>query len=42
MKRFNVTETCVGKKHYMVDILKKLNEIEKLVNDGRVGSDGYY
>ena len=33
MRRFNVTGTCVGKKHYMVDISKKLDEIEKLVDD---------
>ena len=31
MKRFNVTGTCVGHKHYMVDISEKLDEIEKLV-----------
>ena len=31
MKRFNVTGTCVGHKHYMVDISGKLDEIEKLI-----------
>ena len=31
MKRFNVTGTCVGGKHYMVDISGKLDQIEKLV-----------
>ena len=31
MKCFNVTGTCVGSEHYMVDISKKLDEIEKLV-----------
>ena len=34
MRRFNVTGTCVGTEHYMVDISAKLDEIEKLV-DGR-------
>ena len=33
MKRFNVTGTCVGHKHYMADISAKLDEIEKLVDD---------
>ena len=32
MKRFNVTGTCVGTEHYMVDISAKLDEIEKLVD----------
>ena len=31
MKRFNVTGTCVGTEHYMVDISGKLAEIVKLV-----------
>ena len=31
MKCFNVTGTCVGTEHYMVDISNKLDEIEKLV-----------
>ena len=31
VRRFNVTGTCVGHKHYMVDISKKLDEIEKLI-----------
>ena len=34
VKRFNVTGTCVGTEHYMVDISGKLDEIEKLV-DGK-------
>ena len=33
MRRFNVTGTCVSNKHYMVDISKKLDEIEKLVDN---------
>ena len=33
MKRFNVTGTCVGHKHYMVDISAKLDKIEKLVEE---------
>ena len=33
MRRFNVTGTCVGHKHYMVDISGKLDEIEKLVDE---------
>ena len=35
VKRFNVTGTCVGMEHYMVDISKKLDEIEKLVDGKR-------
>ena len=31
MRRFNVTGTCVGHKHFMVDISGKLDKIEKLV-----------
>ena len=33
VKKFNVTGTCVGHKHYMVDISGKLDEIEKLIDD---------
>ena len=33
MKRFNVTGMCVGTEHYMVNISKKLDEIEKLVDN---------
>lgn len=33
MKRFNTTGLCVPKKHYMVDISKKLDDIEKLVDN---------
>ena len=32
MRRFNVTGTCVGTEHYMVDISAKLDEIKKLVD----------
>ena len=31
MRRFNVTGVCVGHEHYMVDISRTLDEIEKLV-----------
>jgi len=33
-KRFNITGTCNPKIHYMVDINKKLDVIEKMVNRG--------
>ncbi|MGL5416736.1 MAG: AAA family ATPase [Clostridium sp.] len=33
MKKFNTVGLCNPKKHYMVDIAKKLNKIEDLVND---------
>ncbi|MGL4874079.1 MAG: AAA family ATPase [Clostridium sp.] len=33
MKKFNTVGLCVPKKHYMVDISKKLNKIEDLIND---------
>ncbi|MBN1067553.1 AAA family ATPase [Clostridium botulinum] len=33
MKRFNTTGLCVPKKHYMVDISNKLDDIEKLVDN---------
>lgn len=32
-KRFNTTGVCIPKKHYMVDISRKINEIEKLVDE---------
>jgi hypothetical protein len=35
MKEFNVTGVCIPQQHYMVDITNKLNQIEKLVNNGR-------
>ena len=31
-KRFNTTGVCIPKKHYMVDISSKIDEIEKLVS----------
>ena len=31
-KRFNTTGVCIPKKHYMVDISNKIDEIEKLVS----------
>lgn len=33
-KRFNTTGVCISKKHYMVNIEKKLKAIEKLVHEG--------
>ncbi|MCL1948369.1 MAG: AAA-like domain-containing protein [Turicibacter sp.] len=35
MKEFNVTGLCVPHKHFMVDISDKLNQIEKLIDEGR-------
>ena len=32
-KRFNTTGVCIPKKHYMVDISKKIDQIEKLVDE---------
>lgn len=32
-KRFNTTGVCIPKKHYMVDISSKLDQIEKLIED---------
>nr|WP_211231333.1 AAA-like domain-containing protein [Halonatronum saccharophilum] len=34
MKKFNITGTCIPKRHYMVDISNKLDQIEKLVEEG--------
>lgn len=31
-KRFNTTGVCIPKKHYMVDISHKIDEIEKLIS----------
>lgn len=31
-KRFNTTGVCIPKKHYMVDISRKIDEIEKLIS----------
>ena len=33
MRKFNVTGLCVPKKHYMVDISGKINQILKLIDD---------
>lgn len=33
MKKFTTTGICVPKKHYMVDISQKLNNIEKMIDD---------
>lgn len=33
MRRFNITGSCIKSEHYMVDILNKINEIKKLVDE---------
>ena len=33
MKTFNTTGLCIPKRHYMVDINNKLNNIEKLIDE---------
>ena len=35
MKRFNTTAVCIPSKHYMVDISDKVEQIKKLVDDGK-------
>ncbi len=35
MKSFNTTAVCIPSKHYMVDLSERVNEIKKLVDDGR-------
>ncbi len=35
MKEFNYTGTCIPEKHYMVDTSKKIDEIIKLIDDGK-------
>ena len=35
MKRFNTTAVCVPQKHYMVDIAGRVQEIKKLVDEGK-------
>ena len=35
MKKFNTTAVCIPSKHYMVDITEKVEEIKKLVDDGK-------
>lgn len=34
MKKFTVTGTCIPEEHYMVDISNKIEEIEKMVDEG--------
>ncbi|QTL99750.1 AAA family ATPase [Iocasia frigidifontis] len=34
MKKFNVTGVCIPEEHYMVDISKKIEKIEKMVDEG--------
>ena len=35
MKTFNTTGVCVPSKHYMVDLSQRVEEIKRLVDDGR-------
>ena len=35
MKVFNTTAVCIPEKHYMVDLSERVNEIKKLVDDGK-------
>ena len=35
MKKFNTTAVCIPSKHYMADITERVNEIKKLVDDGK-------
>lgn len=35
MKEFNTTAVCIPSKHYMVDITDKVNEIKKMVDEGK-------
>ena len=35
MKRFTATTICVPSEHYMVDLSKRIEEIEKLVEAGK-------
>ena len=35
MKRFNTTGVCIPSKHYMVDLSERIQEIRKMVDDGK-------
>lgn len=35
MKKYNTTAVCIPEKHYMVDLSERVNEIKKLVDDGK-------
>ena len=35
MKKFNTTAVCIPDEHYMVDLSERVQEIKKLVNDGK-------
>ena len=35
MREFNTTAVCIPSKHYMVDIIDKVNEIRKMVDAGK-------
>ena len=35
MKKFNTAAVCIPEKHYMVDISRTVNEIKKMVDDGK-------
>ena len=35
MKKFNTTAVCIPSKHYTVDLSERVDEIKKLVDDGK-------
>lgn len=35
MKKFNTTAVCIPEKHYMVDLSERVEEIKRLVDDGK-------
>ena len=35
MKKFNTTAVCIPSKHYMVDLTERIQEIKKLVDEGK-------
>src|SRR6056297_3644664 len=35
MKEFNTTGVCIPEKHYIADVSKKINAIEKMVEEGK-------
>ncbi len=35
MKQFNTTAVCTPEKHYMVDLSERVQEIKKLVDEGK-------
>ena len=35
VKKYNTTAVCIPSKHYMVDLSERVQEIKKLVDDGK-------